>query len=111
MGTQLEEGNGNGTAGHGVLGKSRAGGKRLSLMGCGNDARGVEGVEHLLSYLSTGQEVQGNQKHPDSKTTPAWDVISLGCGEISPSCSLAFSLKNTPVSTKPSPPCPPLLYW
>lgn len=75
---------------------------RTVSQGHGSDARGVEGVEHLPSYLSTGQEVQGNEKHPDSKTT------TVGCGETSPSCSLAFPLKNTPVSTKPSPPCPPL---
>lgn len=98
--------NRNGTAGHGVLGEKQ--GWRGRAVSHGNDARGVEGVEHLPSYLSTGQEVQGNQKDPDSKTTPAWGVLSMGCGETSPLCRLAFSLKNTPISTKPSHPCFPL---
>lgn len=71
MGTQLEEGNRSGTAGHGLLGEKQGWRDRIVSHGCGNDARGVEGVEHPLSYLSTGQEVQGNQKHQDSKTTPA----------------------------------------
>ena len=46
----------------------------------------LEGTKHPPSYLCTGQEVrwnQPNQKHQDSKTTPAWGVIATGCGETS----------------------------
>lgn len=61
-------------------------------------------MEHLPSYLSTGQEVQGNQKLPDSRTTPAWGVLSMGCGGTAPSCSLEFCPRNAPTIPEPSPP-------
>lgn len=61
---------------------SRTGGKGISCMATGTMPEKchqyLEGMKHPPSYLCTGQEVQWNQpnqKHQDSKATPARAVV------------------------------------